>query len=69
MAGVGVVVLLWLVGTATLLGCLLFWLLRICDPDDPIDRRAAFLSIDTLVAKLADGRKPGGVRRAPAPEA
>jgi membrane protein implicated in regulation of membrane protease activity len=26
MAGVGVVVLLWLVGTAALLGCLLFWL-------------------------------------------
>jgi hypothetical protein len=28
-----------------------------------------FLSIDTLVAKLADDRKPGGVRRAPAPKA
>ena len=26
MAGVGVVVLLWFVGTAALLGCLLFWL-------------------------------------------
>jgi hypothetical protein len=68
MAGVGVVVLLWLVGTAPLLGSL-SWLLRIYDPDDPIGRRAAFFSIDTLVAKLADERKPGGVRRAPAPKA
>lgn len=72
MAGVGVVVLLWLVGTAALLGCLLFWaslsrLLRICDRDDPIGRRLLFLSINTLVVKLADGRKPRGVRRAPRP--
>jgi hypothetical protein len=72
IAGVGVVVLLWLMHGRCWAPCSFglvfpgsyaFAILMI------LLVGLLFLSIDTFVAKLADGRKPGGVRRAPAPEA